>query len=297
MIRCMDLAKSFGPVQAVHGLNLQVAEQEIFGLVGPDGAGKTTLIRMLCGLIAPDSGTVLLMDRSIPDLEKKELGYMAQKFSLFPELTVMENINFFGAMYNLKRQLIQERADEILQLTGLYPFKNRLASQLSGGMRQKLSLTSSLITRPSILILDEPTYGVDPQSRKEFWIILYHLNRQGMTILLSTPYMDEAELCHRVGIMNEGELLAIDPPRQLKQNFPYHVLEVRTESKEPRLFDEVPVVVDASIFGNKYHLFVDDPERGSEAVRQHLLKRGINWQSMKLIPPSMEDVFISLVKQ
>ncbi|MEQ8173815.1 MAG: ABC transporter ATP-binding protein [Syntrophomonadaceae bacterium] len=296
MIRSQDLAKAFGNVQALKGVSLQVGKKEIFGLVGPDGAGKTTLIRILCGLISPDQGRVWLMDKPVKDLAKKELGYMPQHFSLYPELSVMENINFFGSMYGLNRGLIQERADTILELTGLSPFKKRLADQLSGGMKQKLSLTCSLITRPSILMLDEPTYGVDPQSRKEFWGILYHLNQEGMTILLSTPYMDEAELCHRVGIINDGNLLAIDSPDNLKAGFPYTILEVRAEVKNPHFFSGVPEVVDSSFFGYKYHLLIKDREAGCQAINEHLARQRVALHTIKPVPPSMEDIFIALVK-
>lgn len=297
MIRSEDLAKAFGKVQALNGLSLQVESREIFGLVGPDGAGKTTLIRILTGLLAPDRGRVWLMDKPVKDLDKKELGYMPQHFSLYPELSVMENIYFFGSLYGLSKRLIRERADIILGLTGLFPFKERLADQLSGGMKQKLSLTCSLITRPSILMLDEPTYGVDPQSRKEFWKILYHLNQEGMTILLSTPYMDEAELCHKVGIINDGRLLAMDRPDGLKAGFPYTILEVRAQVKNPHLFAGVPEVVDSSFFGYKYHLFVKDREAGSQAISEHLARRQVALQAVKPVPPSMEDVFVALVKK
>lgn len=297
MIRSQDLAKTFGKVQALSGLSLQVEKNEIFGLVGPDGAGKTTLIRILCGLLIPEQGRVWLMDKPGRDLEKKELGYMPQHFSLYPELSVMENIQFFGSMYGLTKNVIQERADMILGLTGLLPFKKRMADQLSGGMKQKLSLTCSLITRPSILMLDEPTYGVDPQSRKEFWSILYHLNQEGMTILMSTPYMDEAELCHRVGIINEGTLLTVDRPDSLKASFPYTILEVRAEVKEPHFFSGITGIVDASFFGYKYHLFVYDQKAGEQAIGEHLARQRVALHSVKPVPPSMEDVFVALVRK
>lgn len=297
MIDCRDLTKSFRHTQALRGISLHVNRQEIFGLVGPDGAGKTTLIRIICGLIKPDAGQVLLMDKPPGLLEKSRLGYMPQKFSLYPELTLEENIRFFGSLYGLSRNLIRDRAAAILDLTGLSAFTHRLADQLSGGMKQKLALTCSLITRPGILILDEPTYGVDPQSRKEFWKILYQLNQEGMTILLSTPYMDEAELCHRVGVIDEGTLLGLDRPEILKKDFPYTVLEVRTSSKDPHCFDGVEGIFDTSFYGYKYHLFVKDQESSEQRIRSYLADLHLPVTGLQKITPSMEDVFIGLTKR
>ena len=205
MIHVHKLTKSFGTITAVNQVELQVNRNEIFGVVGPDGAGKTTLLRMICGLIEPNQGQVILFGQESPsDRERSRLGYMPQRFSLYGDLTVMENINFFGGLYSLKKATIRKRAEEILSITNMQDFTDRLADNLSGGMKQKLALTCALITRPELLVLDEPTYGVDPESRKEFWKILYRLNREGVTVMVSTPYMDEAELCHRVAIMNEG---------------------------------------------------------------------------------------------
>ena len=208
MIKVCELTKSFGTIVAVDHVDIEVDKNEIFGLVGPDGAGKTTLLRMICGLIEPDRGKVVLFGEEIlRNSNRSRLGYMPQRFSLYGDLTVMENINFFGSLYGLKKTTIRQRAEEILSITNMLEFEDRLAANLSGGMKQKLALTCALITRPEILILDEPTYGVDPESRKEFWKILYRLNKEGVTLMVSTPYMDEAELCHRVAIINQGRVV------------------------------------------------------------------------------------------
>ncbi|MEG6522370.1 ABC transporter ATP-binding protein [Desulfotomaculum sp. 1211_IL3151] len=293
MISIRELSKTFGSNQAVAKVSLEVQGGEIFGLVGPDGAGKSTLIRMICGLITPDSGSVVL---SLPEPtpERGAFGYMPQKFSLYGDLSIMENINFFGSMYGLKQQTIGQRSEEILQLTNLLSFKTRLADQLSGGMKQKLALTCALISQPSLLVLDEPTYGVDPESRKEFWKILYRLNKSGMTILVSTPYMDEAELCQRVGFMNNGRLAAVDTPSNLKANFPYKVLEIKAASREPELFKDFKYVLDANFYGYKYQVVVEDAAMAVSEIRSFLTARAISLESIGEVAPTMENVFVSM---
>ncbi|MGB9791053.1 MAG: ABC transporter ATP-binding protein, partial [Thermacetogeniaceae bacterium] len=223
MIRVEGVCKSFGRTVAVDRVSLQVREGEIFGLVGPDGAGKTTLLRMICGLVAPDSGCISVMRLTPRQLEQNrdKLGYMPQRFSLYGDLTVWENIEFFGSLYGLSGRAIRERAEEILKITGLCGFESRFSDQLSGGMKQKLALTCALLTRPRLLVLDEPTCGVDPVSRREIWGIIYRLNAEGTTVLVSTPYMDEAELCHTVGFLSRGRLVAAASPVALKRSFPY----------------------------------------------------------------------------
>lgn len=298
MILTTSLSKAFGPVKAVANINLHVHEGEIYGLVGPDGAGKTTLLRMICGLITPDEGEVRLAGYLSRDIEqaKEYLGYMPQRFSLYGDLTVMENINFFAAMYNLNKKTIAERADEILTITNLGAFKNRWADNLSGGMKQKLSLTCALITRPQILVLDEPTYGVDPESRQEFWKILYRLNQDGMTVLVSTAYMDEAERCHQVAFINEGSIRAMDSPAGLRKAFQYRVLDVRTATREPDIFKALPGVLDVSFYGYKYHVVVDDIDIGQASIRNYLRLNNIEELSITEIAPSMEDVFVFLAE-
>lgn len=289
MIKTEGLSKKFGTVKAVDNITLKIQRGEIFGLVGPDGAGKTTLLRMICGLIRPDQGAIQLSDESF--------GYMPQKFSLYGDLTVMENINFFGAMYKLDRETIRQRADEILAITNLIQFKDRFADNLSGGMKQKLALTCSLVSRPGVLVLDEPTFGVDPESRKEFWLILYRLNKEGMTILVSTPYMDEAELCTRIGFIDRGRVVAQDTPGNLKKNFAYSILEVKVATRNPNVFNGLNEVIDANFFGDKYHVVVQEVARAQEVIRDFLNGHGIEIYSMKTVPATMEDVFVSLAEK
>ncbi|MEG6616647.1 ABC transporter ATP-binding protein [Peptococcaceae bacterium 1198_IL3148] len=288
MINANNLSKTFGAIKAVQNLSLQINKGVIFGLVGPDGAGKTTLLRMICGLITPDSGTLTLA-------KGISFGYMPQRFSLYGDLTVMENINFFGAMYGLTNKTITQRADEILTLTNLIQFKNRYGDNLSGGMKQKLALTCALVSRPTLLVLDEPTYGVDPQSRKEFWKILYQLNQEGLTIVVSTPYMDEAELCTKVGFINNGILRAVDSPQHFKNTFRYQILQVKTTTKDPEVFNDLPGLINANFYGNKYHLTMISGDNVKH-ITDYLAGKNITLLSLKQIPPSMEEVYVSLAE-
>ncbi|WP_449240645.1 ATP-binding cassette domain-containing protein [Desulfoscipio gibsoniae] len=309
MIKIEKLGKDFGNIIAVGAVTMRIPAGDIFGLVGPDGAGKTTLMRMICGLMAPDRGRVLLgegsagrkqtgMSRDKHAEGRVTLGYMPQRFSLYGDLTVMENINFFGALYELNRSTIKERAEKILEMTGLLRFKDRLADNLSGGMKQKLALTCALVNRPGLLVLDEPTYGVDPESRKEFWRILYRLNRQGMTIMVSTPYMDEAELCTKVAFIDRGRVVAADSPARLKSDFPYRVLEVRIDVRRPEMFNGLPQVVDVSYYGDKYRVVVEDVPAARQAMERLLSEKGLGdglrWAE---VSPTMEDVFIALAEK
>jgi len=299
MLRVENVSKSFGQVKAVVSANLEVEPGEIFGLVGPDGAGKTTLLRIICGLIVPDHGDIRYAgSSSVPhkDIIDK-IGYMPQRFSLYGDLTVIENIQFFGALYNLDRTTITERAQEILSITNLSAFKDRLADNLSGGMKQKLALTCALITRPCFLILDEPTYGVDPISRKEFWKILYGLNQSGMTVLVSTAYMDEAELCTRVAFINDGIIKAINTPAGFRSSFSSHILEIRTTSRDPYLFNQLPGFLDVSFYGYKYQVITDNVAETSTSIEKHLTQLGLPLLALKEVSLSMEDVFVLLAEK
>ena len=299
MIITSSLSKSFGELKAVDKVDLHAIKGDIYGLVGPDGAGKTTLLRMICGLITPDEGEVRLAGYPPEQMDqaRQNLGYMPQRFSLYGDLTVMENIQFFAAMYNLDKHTIEERADEILAITNLSNFKQRFADNLSGGMKQKLALTCALITRPRLLVLDEPTYGVDPESRKEFWKILYHLNQEGMTVLVSTAYMDEAELCTRVAFINQGRIKSIDSPAGLRKSFPHRILEVRTISRDPNILNDLPEVLDVSFYGYKYQVVVDDIPGATIAIENCLHAQNIPLVSIGEVPPSMEDVFVLMAEK
>ena len=294
MIDVADLTKTFADKVAVNRISLKVPRQTIFGLIGPDGAGKTTLLRIICGLLRADRGQVLLDGATRDKMSKGRLGYMPQRFSLYRDLSVIENTCFWGSLYGLAPDLIRERADEILTVTGLSPFKNRRADQLSGGMKQKLALSCALLTRPDVLVLDEPTYGVDPDSRKEFWKILYRLNHEGMTILLSTPYMDEAELCHRLAFINQGQLLAADTPVHLKERLSHQVMEVRSGVRDPYLFDGLSGVLYSSFYGYKHRLIVEDIAISSNLLKTFLKSSGSENYSLEEVEPSMEDLFVYL---
>jgi ABC-2 type transport system ATP-binding protein len=294
MIALGDVTKTFGGITALNRINLEVSPGEIFGLVGPDGAGKTSLIRLITGVAAPTSGSVSVLGQTRLEKVKPELGYVPQKFSLYGDLTVMENISFIGSLYGASAQTIRSKTKEILTFTKLFDFKDRLAANLSGGMKQKLALAAGLMHKPRIFCLDEPTTGVDPVSRREFWQMLYTLNQEGMTIFVSTPYMDEAELCTMVALINRGQIVACAPPRELKANYPYKVLEISAAADIRHNLRNCPGVIDINAFGAKYHLAVDDPSRVVERIQAVLAESRITIHSLKEIAPSMEDVFVAL---
>lgn len=297
MIRTENIKKTFNKIHAVDDVTLSIPEKEIFGLVGPDGAGKTTLIRMICGLITPDSGVVKVMGQ--PPTNKSHLessfGYMPQRFSLYGDLTVMENINLFGSLFGLDAKIIKSRGDEILKITNLYDYKDRFADHLSGGMKQKLSLTCALVTRPMILVLDEPTFGVDPESRKEIWKILYGLNKSGMTIFVSTPYMDEAELCTKVAFISNGRIIAEDTPFRFKKNFNCTVFKIitnLTNIKEFKKLCNIPIV-DAYLFGDSCHMVIHHEHLDiANELFVRLKNDSIILNHPEIINPSMEDLFV-----
>lgn len=297
MISTTGLVKQFGSLRAVDGVDLKVEKGEIFGLVGPDGAGKTTLMRLLLGMIDPSAGTVKVMDQSLLEPIKEMIGYVPQKFSLYRDMSVMENIRLMGSMYGAAADQIEARAHEILSFTGLLQFGNRLAENLSGGMKQKLALAAGLMHQPQLFFLDEPTTGVDPVSRREFWQMLYRLNKQGMTIFVSTPYMDEAELCNKVAFMHQGRIVSCDSPRQLRAVYPYAILELTEAGRDVKRRLSDCGLVDINAFGDRYHLVVKDPKAAAQIVAEKLIEAGISRFRLTEIAPTLEDVFVSLAKE
>jgi ABC-2 type transport system ATP-binding protein len=296
------LTKRFGPRVAVDHLSLAVAPGESFALVGPDGAGKTTAIRLLVGIMDPDEGSaeVLGLDPVTQgDQVREHIGYMPQRFGLYGDLTVMENLAFYADLYRVDRETRASRVPELLGFSGLEPFTGRLAANLSGGMRQKLGLMCALIHRPQVLFLDEPTFGVDPVSRREFWHILYQLLKTGITIFLSTAYMDEAERAHRVGLMHQGQLLVADTPQAIKAAFEGELLEVRTEDLRAarRIIEANPAALQVLAMGDRLMVTVDDRAAAQKILTQALKEAGLGGVSLAPAEPTLEDLFVQIVRQ
>ncbi len=297
-----NLTKRFGRILAVAGLNLAVRREEIFGLVGPDGAGKTTTIRMLAAIMNPTKGWARVAGydtvRQAEEI-KRIIGYMPQHFSLYGDLTVMENLTFFADIFDVRGEERRRRIERLLEFARLAEFKNRRAAQLSGGMQKKLALACTLIHRPQILLLDEPTTGVDPVSRREFWDIISELHLAGVTILISTPYMDEAERCSRVGLMFEGQLIVCDEPDNIKGLVTGELIELRPSDvwRAREIAAEMDGVQEVQTYGDLLHIFVDDAARRMPQVEAGLLAQGIAVEGIRQTRPRMEEAFISLIRR
>ena len=294
MIVLENVCKKYNGRLAVDNFSLRIQPGEIFGLVGPDGAGKTTTIRMITGVISISSGTITILGTQNIENIKERIGYVPQKFSLYGDLTVQENIQFIGSMYGADNAQIAAKSEEILRFTNLFPFQNRLADQLSGGMKQKLALAAGLMHKPEIFFLDEPTTGVDPVSRREFWQMLYKLNKSGMTIVVSTPYMDEAELCTRVAFLHNGKLVSCETPVKLRAAYPHQVLELTTPVKDINLYLQNCPILASNPFGAKQHLIVKDAAAAIPAVTAALANANVPITSLRIIAPTLEDVFVEL---
>lgn len=299
-IKTDNLKKTFGPITAVDGLSLTVAKGELFGLVGSDGAGKTTTMRMLAGIMEPTSGDAWVMGRHAAreaESIKEEIGYMSQRFGLYPDLTVLENIHFYADIYGLPQKGREAKVDRLLSFSNLTPFKKRRAGNLSGGMKQKLGLACALVHTPQVLFLDEPTNGVDPVSRRDFWRILYQLLKEGVTIFVTTAYLDEADRCNRVGLIHKGKLLACDAPQELKKLMPGAILEIRAGDarRSLRLLRERLAGVSVGLFGDRLHLVTDDPDGVLALVPDIMHQDGIDLFDIRRIEPSLEDVFVSVL--
>jgi len=307
VISTRGLVKQFnarsGTVTAVNGVDLQVRRGEAFGLIGPDGAGKTTTTRVVLGLLTRTEGesSVLGYD-SMRDTYaiREQVGYIAQQFALPTDMTVRENMRFFADIQGVSRRDQQQRIPELLEFAGLSRFTDRLAGRLSGGMKKKLALACSLVHEPQVVMLDEPTLGVDPVSRREFWNLLGNLRVQkGATIFVCTPYMDEAERCTRVGLMYQGQIIAYDTPQSVKQMVPGRLLEFTPSDFVPawRLVDELEGVLEVQTYGAMLHVFVDDVDRRGQDIEAALSAQGITCQGMREIAPRMEEAFISLIRR
>ena len=296
-----NLTKIFGEKKAVDQLNLTVNKGEIFGLVGPDGAGKTTTLRMLVSILEPSHGNAWVCGHhTVKDAEriKEKIGYMSQTFGLYQDLSVAENLQFYSDIYCVPKKKQKQRMEELLDATGLAPFKKRLAGRLSGGMKQKLALCCALVHKPEVLFLDEPTNGVDPVSRRDFWRILYTLLSEGVTIIFSTAYLDEAERCSHIALLHEGKLLAEGTPQEVKGLFKKSILEVTTSSSR----NAVEILrkegfENLSIFGEKVHIFTESPKQAAAKAREILQASGEEIVSVKAIEPSLEDVFLSVLTE
>lgn len=294
IIRAANLTRRFGELTAVDHFNIEIARGEIFGLVGPDGAGKTTTLRLLCGLVDADEGEAWVAGHNVArelDAVKDQIGYMAQRFGLYGDLTVDENMYFYADLFGLSKAEREPLIQRLLRMTRMEPFRTRRAANLSGGMKQKLALTCTLLHHPQVLFLDEPTNGVDPVSRRDFWAILYQLVRDGLTVFVTTAYLDEAERCNRVGLMSQGRMIRCDSPQALKSSFEQACYEL--ESSDQRA---ARALVNAEPYGAKLHVFLA-PGQTPEDAQRALTSNGIQITSFRPIVPSLEDVFIGLIKK
>jgi ABC-2 type transport system ATP-binding protein len=309
IIKTENLTRKFGDLVAVDHLNLEIKRGEIFGLVGPDGAGKTTTIRMLAAIMDPNDGhaSVAGFD-TVKQAEaiKQHIGYMAQQFNLYGDLSVQENLDFFADIFGVRGRERKERIDQLLRFARLTEFTRRRAAHLSGGMKKKLALACSLIHRPQILYLDEPTTGVDPVSRREFWDILSDLHIEGVTILVSTPYMDEAERCSRVGLMYQGRLIICDTPNRVKGLIEGDLIEVHPVAEELGIglmrraeatVASLPGVLEVQTYGDLLHIFVDDAEQRIPQVKAALAGQAIQAEGLRQTQARMEEAFISLIRR
>lgn len=301
-IRAIGLTKVFKDLRAVDSLDLTVNLGELFGLVGPDGAGKTTTLRLLAGLLDLSDGSAEVTGFDLdtqPEAIKPRIGYMAQEFNLYGELTVIENLRFFSELYDVSGDEREKRTERLLAFAGLLEFQRRRANQLSGGMKKKLALACTLIHSPGILLLDEPTTGVDPISRREFWDILGELHLEGTTIVVSTPYMDEADRCSRVGLMHAGRLIVCDSPVAIRSRIPGELLELKTSEwrQAKAILQSLPPVYEVQQYGESLHLLVDPEQQPRPVIERELKRAGIGYRDLRWAEIRMEEAFISLMRQ
>lgn len=303
MIECDGLTRRFGQFTAVDRVSFSIAKGSIFGFLGPNGSGKSTVIRMLCGILAPSEGVARIAGRDVTresDQLKETIGYMSQKFSLYDELTTRENLLFYGRLYGLGRPKLQQRMDELIALTHIEPYLHRRAAQLSGGWRQRLAMACALMHQPTVLFLDEPTAGIDPVARRELWDLLFEFSSQGITLFVTTHYMDEAERCSHVGYIEMSKLVVCGVPDELKQ-LPMvnpagtRRIDVTCDHVMAGLqaLRRLPGVISATVFGQSMHLLLDD-QTGDNAIHVTLAGVNIHHADLRPIAPSLEDVFVAL---
>ncbi len=302
IIETKDLIRDFKKTRAVDGLTLSIESGELFGLVGPDGAGKTTTLRLLAGLLNINAGEASVLGFDLKEKAesiKPHIGYMAQQFSLYGELSVVENLQFFAELFDVASEDMAERTERLLTFAGLTEFKRRRAVNLSGGMQKKLALACTLIHEPEILLLDEPTTGVDPISRREFWNILTELHLGGTTIIVSTPYMDEADRCSRVGLMYAGKLVECDSPKNIRGKLEGEIIEIQPEDWQKALKTVAGLsgVREAQTYGESIHLLVDSGKRRLPEIERVLKKEKLAYRSIRIAPARMEEAFISLIRR
>jgi drug efflux transport system ATP-binding protein len=296
------LGRRFGDFRAVKDVTFEVAKGEIFGFLGPNGAGKSTTIRMLCGILAPTEGEGVAAGfdvRTQAEQIKANIGYMSQKFSLYEDLTVEENIDFYSGIYRIPAEKKQERKEWALQMAGLVEHRSMRAGLLSGGWKQRLSLGCAILHEPPVIFLDEPTSGVDPISRRQFWDLIYELSGKGVTVFVTTHYMDEAEYCDRIGLIYRGELIAMGTPESLKRDtMQEDVLEIHCDrpSDAMELIERLDSVKEAALFGKGLHVVVTGADEGAREIRNLLSEEGLAIARLETITPSMEDVFVSLIE-
>ena len=296
------LEKKFGAFTAVNKINFEVTRGEIFGFLGPNGAGKSTTIRMLCGIITPTSGTGQVGGFDINKEQeeiKQNIGYMSQKFSLYDDLTVEENINFYGGIYKLSKEKLAKRKEEIIKLADIEPFRHRLTKTLSGGWKQRLALGCAIIHEPRIIFLDEPTSGVDPITRNNFWNIIKGMAHEGITVFVTTHYMDEAENCNRMTMIYKGNIIAMGTPEEMKTKFMVNdVLEIMVPESEVWMerIKKEPLVKEAALFGSSIHAVVQNSKEAIPVIKRSIEEGGLEGFTVRKITPSLEDVFVSLIE-
>jgi len=301
-VEVQNLSRRFGAFTAVDDISFCIHPGEVFGFLGPNGAGKTTTIRMLCGILPPSGGTARVLGVDVarhPGQVKQQIGYMSQRFSLYEDLTVRENLEFYAGVYRVPRRQRAERIDELIAMAGLAGRERELAGRLAGGVRQRLALGCAIIHRPPILFLDEPTSGVDPAARRRFWDMIYEFAAQGVTVMVTTHYMDEAERCHTVGLIHGGRLVALGAPDDLKaEQMEGQILELDCEPVMAAVdvLMPLPEVQEVVLYGMLLHVTVADATTAAQPILDALAAAGITARSLELAPPTLEDVFISLIR-